>query len=118
MAEDLVGGCVCSQFLQRCVSSTLWKVVADVHRDFFHSPDKSLCGIAKYYKTQEGSLMLVCSWLPSVITVKGISQLGMSSNLGKACSISCFQAICLRFKMRTWRLWTLFISWNFLATVN
>lgn len=118
MAEDLVGGSVCSQFPQVCVSSTLWKVIADVPQNFLHSLDKSRCGSAKYYKIQEGSLMLMCSWPHCVITVKWISQLGMSSNFGKACSISCFQAICLHFKMRTWGLWTLFISWNLLAIVN
>lgn len=69
-----------------CVFYTL----ADVHQNFFHSPDKSQCRSAKYYKIQEGSLMIVYSWLRCVITVKWISQLGMSSNFGKACSISCF----------------------------
>lgn len=37
------------------------------------------------------------SWLRCVITVKWISQLGLSSNFGKACSISCLRAICLHF---------------------
>lgn len=118
MAEDLVGACVCSQFRQGCASSTFWKVIADVYQNFFNSPDKSWCGSAKYYKIQEGSLMLMYLLLSCVITVKWISQLGMSSNFGKTCSISCFQAICLHCKMRTWGLWTLFISWNLLATVN
>lgn len=91
MAEGLC------MFSVPAVPSTLRKVVADVHHNFFHSPDKSCCGSARYYKIQEGSLKLMYSWLCCVITVKWISQLGMSSNFGKACSISCLQAICLHF---------------------